>query len=179
MWCGTPLHVTAFHGNTEIAELLIKNEAKVHAKNVDGQTPLYRALYAAIHSFYSIEEQLPIINLLLEHQAEVDSIDRHGYTPLHRAVRWGPKEAVELLLDNKADVNTTDNRGDTPLDCIVEAITKAKGTDPQNHIEFLLEIAKLLIANGADVNAVAERYFPPFSFATWRNKNNQAIKNYL
>ena len=54
----TPLHVAAWRGQRKIAELLIAKSANVNAKDVDGETPLDRAIK------YKKNE---IADLLLQH----------------------------------------------------------------------------------------------------------------
>ena len=41
----TPLHIACFQGHLKIAELLIKNGAKLDAKDKEGDTPLANAVY--------------------------------------------------------------------------------------------------------------------------------------
>ena len=67
----------------------------------------------------------------------------HGNTLLHRAVRGGNKELVELLVANGAEMNPKNKSGYTPLSYI--------GWPTHYQTENHREIAKFLIANGADV----------------------------
>ena len=58
MWRRTPLHWAASRGQKEIAELVIAKGSEVNAKNVDGDTPLDRAITS---------KQAEIANLLRKH----------------------------------------------------------------------------------------------------------------
>lgn len=65
-----------------------------------------------------------------------DSEDR---TLLFYAILDDYQEAVQLLIDRKIEVNTHDKNGWTPLHYAAD--------------NYQVELAKILIANGADVNA--------------------------
>ena len=83
----------------------LDNGASVHARDAQGETPLYA----------SIPVSVDIVRLLLEAGASVHARNAYGMTPLHDASIWGHIEIVRLLLEAGADVNAQDNRGWTPL----------------------------------------------------------------
>jgi hypothetical protein len=60
---------------------------------------------------------------------------KHSCTPLHLAARYGHSDVAELLLANKANARVNNNCT-TPL-----------------HFAMTADVAKLLLAHGADVNA--------------------------
>ena len=99
----TPLHLAAFNGHKEIAELLTDKGADVNAK-VDGWTPLHSATTKEV------------AELLIDNGADVNAKDSVRWTPLHRAAVDGHKEIVELLIAEGADVNAQHDDGGTPLD---------------------------------------------------------------
>jgi len=135
----TPLHIAAFIGRTDVAELLLANKADVNAKDINGLTPLHVAagyghkdvanLFLANKANVNAKSnsgQTPlhmaagggyvdVVQLLLASESNVDAKDDNGFTPLLFAAQNGHKEVVQLLLDNKADVNAKNNSGGTPL----------------------------------------------------------------
>ena len=51
----TPLHIAAFHGHKDVAELLIAKGADVNAKDKEGWTPLHEA---ALYDHTAVSELL-------------------------------------------------------------------------------------------------------------------------
>src|SRR5205085_7923041 len=79
--------------------------------------------------------------VLLASGAEANANPSVG-TPLHIASSRGDKQMAELLLSSKASVNMTNADGETPL--------HSAAPYP--------EMAKFLLANGADVSARSRAY---------------------
>ncbi len=87
-----------------------------------------------------------MIKLLIDRGANVRAIDDTHHTPLHLASN---KETAQLLIDAGADVNAKTRRtGETLLHSA--AWNAAQGA--KKSYQMYLDLAKLLIANGADVN---------------------------
>jgi ankyrin repeat protein len=154
----TPLHRAAREGHKEVAELLIAAGADLNTKDKEGKTPLYHAARWG---------HTNIAALLIAAGADVNAKDDKGRTPLDRAVGYteivallrkhggktseelnalidaaeaGNIEAVKQHLAAGMDVNAKDEDGVTPL----------HETALWGHNE----VAELLIANGAEVNAI-------------------------
>lgn len=77
-----------------------------------------------------------LAQFLIEHKADVNAIDENKRTPLSYAAMYKNLPMIKLLVASHANVNVHDSFGYTPL-----------------HLSDL-EIAKFLLANGADPNAV-------------------------
>ncbi len=90
---GTPLHWAAADnknqtGTGSIARLLIKQGARVDARNRGGYTPLHWAARRG---------NIVVVKLLVEHRADVNARDNNGVTPLSMAKEKSQTEVVELL----------------------------------------------------------------------------------
>ena len=170
----TPLLGAAAGSHKEIVELLISKDADVNAKNLSEWTPLHSA---------ANNGHKEIVGLLIANGADVnvkESSGGMGMTPLHLAVNNHQKEIVELLIAAGAYVNAKRTGGAMPLDFTVgkpkiaallrkhgakhsKQFKKVKqhiaaGTNVNSALHSAAkygqkEIAELLIANGADVNA--------------------------
>ncbi|NDQ56143.1 MAG: hypothetical protein GZ088_03595 [Acidipila sp.] len=138
----SPLHMAAWRGQKDVAELLLASGADVNAKDNFNITPLQTA---------AMFDHKDVAQLLLAHKADVNAKNNKGTTSLHYAAISGYKDVVELLLASKADVNARRIDGDTPL--IWAAMTGSK------------DVAELLLANGADVNANGRNARTPLQVA--------------
>lgn len=171
----TPLHLAAWKGHKDVAELLLANKADVNAKDNLDRTPLY---YAVRYGHRDMVE------LLLGNKAEVSAKNELGETPLHLAAEGGHKDIAELLLTNSADVNAKDVNGWTPLHYAAQIGNKevaelllgskaeinAKTYDGCTPLHYAAmngnkEVAKLLLSSKAEVNAKNNRGYTPLYFA--------------
>ena len=106
----TGLHLAAFFGQEEAAELLLARGAEVNlvARNANIHvTPLHSAA-AGSHS--------GIVKLLLEHGADPNAAQDGGFTPLHSAANNDDRESAEALLEAGADPTLKTDDGRTPAD---------------------------------------------------------------
>jgi hypothetical protein len=110
MWF-TPLAVAARMGLVRVVELLLKNNADVHAH---GRRILHLVARWGLH------DRAGVFKVLLNHGADVHAKDGRGYTPLHSAVHgssaanpWVRVHVARLLIHYGADVLARNNFGDT------------------------------------------------------------------
>jgi len=93
--------------------------------------------------FYAIRTKasLEAIKLLLEYGIDIFAIDEDKVSVLDTAIKFKRKDVVELCIDQKMDINTTKRKsGILPLQ-----LSACFGD---------MEIAELLLKNGANINAV-------------------------
>jgi len=106
----TGLHLAAFFGQEQAAELLLARGAEVNlvARNASIHvTPLHSAA-AGSHS--------GIVKLLLEHGADPNAAQDGGFTPLHSAANNDDRESAEALLEAGADPTLKTDDGRTAAD---------------------------------------------------------------
>lgn len=128
---GTALQYAAESGHEDIVRLLLERGGNPQLADRNGETPLHFAATAAI------------ARLLVDHGADVRARTHSGVTPLHLACSGA---IAELLIRHGAEVDAMATQGEvggTPL-------YGAAFLDPYDR----LDVARVLLANGADVNAV-------------------------
>ena len=115
-----------------------------------------------------------MVSILIGSGADIEKPGRDGLRPLHNAVISGRKDIVTVLIDKGAKANSRDSQGRTPLlwfaaiagnDIQIAKVLLAAGADPRIEetvdqlqpldfaaINGAVELAKILISNGVDVN---------------------------
>ena len=178
----TPLHGAAYKGRLEIVKLLLEHGATTCINDQDeyGNTPLSWAVLAkrgevakllrkyggkilkkkvTLHDAARDGNHRKVKELLKAHPEQVSGKDKLGITPLHHAAHQGHKAVVKLLLANKAKVNEKDQKNETPL------YTAVNSNDEKKR-DARIEIAKLLLKHGANVNAAEKTFgFTPLNRA--------------
>lgn len=92
----SPLTLSLFFENTDIASLLIRFGANIHYRRKHGLTALHEAAAA---------NEVKISKELLAYGADIHAFDAYDRTPLHNAVSRQYYEMSELLLENGAKVD--------------------------------------------------------------------------
>jgi ankyrin repeat protein len=137
----TALHIASQQGNKDVVALLLDKGAQVNAEDKNFDTPLS----FAVHS-----KSIDTIQLLLEHGAKPDwRADTVGFTPLFMAVWEGNTDIAARLLKHTTDQN--------------QITASLFFTTDRN-----LEITKLLLARGANVNITGGYNATPLDFALLR-----------
>lgn len=166
----TPLHIWAANAfSEEIGELLLAKGVGVNVKTKNSDTPLLLAAQF---------DKPSAISVLLKHGADVSAKDKYGWMPLHNAVTFTDNvKVVEMLIDHGADIEKTVGDGYTPLilaakydhklvaDYLIGKKANINAHESFFHLTPLhfavgttdIDLAKLLIQRGADINARATK----------------------
>lgn len=147
----TPLMMSSFNGNEEVALLLVQNGADIHAKDTGGYGSLHWAAFNGHDN---------LVKLLIEKNADTNALSNHGWTPLLQASSRGHLIAARHLIDGGANVNLATNEGWTPLH-------KAAAN---GHTEMV----KLLLTRGANRDAEYQDGTTPLALAA-KNKHDDIV----
>lgn len=196
----TPLHYAVIYNNREIMNLLLLNNANPNICDFSGCTPFHLAVingdlltvsqlfswsilpnnfninlnlrtnsgHTAIH-FAGKQNNLNLVNFLLKFNADPNkAVLSNGFTALHYASAHGNKDMVQMLLDRNAKIDGVFLAGEngycaTPLH--LASINKK------------LEIAEILLQNGANINYLSLINKKPIDYAI--ANNDKALLNYF
>jgi ankyrin repeat protein len=86
---------------------------------------------------WSPEHDLEIVHIMVQNGASTNYVDETGMSPLLRFVQCSCLGPLQLMIENGADVNFCDPHGRNGLMWVSD-----------------VDIARLLIASGANINAV-------------------------
>jgi hypothetical protein len=145
------LLLATHHNAIDVARILIDTGANVNVMDNITDSPY---LYAGA------EGRLEILRMALAHGADLASVNRYGGTALIPAAHHGHIETVRELLKTGIDIDHINYLGWTAL---LEAIILGDGGPTY------IEIIRLLIAAGADINIADEENVTPLAHSTTRN----------
>jgi hypothetical protein len=130
------------------------------------------------------------VKKFIDNGHDVNSVDSDGATPLHFT---DTKEIAELLISKGANVNAKDNFGNTTLHLSDNPVTVEflinqgarvnetgfKGYTALHSAAMYgdIEVAKILVANGADVFVINEQFMSPIEVA--KSKKHDNLVTYL
>jgi ankyrin repeat protein len=187
----SPLLVAVQNGFYDIAAYLIDHGAQPNLANNKGWTPLYLAVKIRNQETTALpapstDGVLPMIGTLLDHganpnlQIKADTeihqgmtalwLKEAGATPLLRAALCGDLTVVKLLLAHGADplIPTFDHT--TPL-MVASGVGWADGMLHEYSDDQTMEVVKLLISLGADVNAANDHGITALHGAGYKGAN--------
>jgi len=104
----TLLHLAAFFGQPEVAEMLLAAGADANAEACN------KMRVQPLHSV-AAADQTQIALALIAHGADVNARQQGGFTPLHTAAQNGTLASVRARLDHGADPSTRTDDGKTAV----------------------------------------------------------------
>lgn len=165
----TPLRIACDQVHVNIVKMLINAGADVNHVDINNISPLN---VACKYGEYTIVESL------INGKASIDLSDNQGNTPLLRACEFGHLNIVQLLIKMDCDLLHANNMGWTPLLVAVRQkygdiinLLQMQGASFGKGDLFVacekghIQIVKLLIDKGFDINAEGEDGLCPFMFA--------------
>jgi ankyrin repeat protein len=141
----THLHLLASYSFSMVS-VLLERGVNPNVKDDKGGTPLFYAEGA---------KDVQIMELLIAQGGDVNARDYDGYTALHWAAMAGHAGTVAVLLRGGADTEVLANDGTTALH-----IASYSGCD--------VEVPRLLVEYGANVNAATPTGYRPLHYAAYR-----------
>lgn len=180
------LVAAALLGNvTEVRQMVTADPALLSARNMFGAGAVHAAHYCGhaavlgalrdsgllIDGFLAAE--LGLLDELGEALATdpklAASFDESRSTALHGAVYWGQRQAAEMLLDAGADPNAVSRDGFLQIAPLGSAIATTPGIpQPSDNEDTVLELVRLLLERGADVNGRRADGTTALHSACWR-----------
>ncbi|MGB6657313.1 MAG: quinoprotein dehydrogenase-associated putative ABC transporter substrate-binding protein [Methylovirgula sp.] len=154
----SPLNIAALQRDPELVKFLLDHGANANVRGSSGMTPLLESV---------MQDDVPTLKVLAAHGANLESRTSESATPLAFAIAEDKMKAALALIDAGAPVNTKSTKlGLTPL-------MVASGREPYEvsisgqrhelenlsldpHYPDALQVARTLIAHGADVKAVSD-----------------------
>ena len=179
---GTPINVAARNGHLAVVRYLGEQQpSQLDLADTNGLTPLINA---------ATNGHLDVVRYLNEQGANREATDVFGMTPLNRASCDGHLEVVRYLVEQAANIDKADSGGNTPLIVAtcndnVEVVRylleqgadrdKADSLNGWTSLHFAahgghLEITKLLMVYGADLNARNNYDRLPIDEADWNDE---------
>jgi ankyrin repeat protein len=171
----SPLRKALRSQKPDVVELLLKGGANVNSRNIYNSTLLHEAVESG---------NINIVQLLLGHGADVNALDSFGDSSLHKALRSQNNDFEEFLVNRATNANTPHNQYSMPpfhemqqgiyamaqllLGHGANVNARGRGHKTLLHLASLggsLDVSRLLVERGADVDAQDDKFQTPFSMA--------------
>jgi ankyrin repeat protein len=140
------------NARSDILKLLLEAGADPAKANRHGYSPLHWAANMEEGNGASLE----FMRLLIDHGAPVNPADQFGETPFLTACGRGLMGVAKFLIDRGANVIAKKSKGQTALHALSNS-----NCDP----DIQVELAGVLLAHGADINAVNDSGLTPADHA--------------
>ncbi len=160
----TALFFAAREGDEDTVRLLLDYGADVHAKQREvifgpwrpkGQEKL---LYVSSILMQAAQEgNYAVMHMLLDKGAKVNEVDSCGVSPLMFAVYRGHTEVARLLLNEGAAPNIKAFKRKDLSDTLCGKYPETTALVLSARYSHATEIARMLLAKGADINSVDDR----------------------
>ncbi|XP_070207925.1 E3 ubiquitin-protein ligase MIB2-like isoform X2 [Littorina saxatilis] len=153
----SPLQLACKVENAEMVGLIL-------AKDSSNVNQLKENDVAAIHICVQDDFIEGVRLLVTNGNADINMpTTRQGLTALHMACLTANVRMVETLLELGADVNVQEHKGETPTHLAMGGTdgSDKSNTEKEEDIQNRLHISRLLIINGAFVDAVNQKGRPP------------------
>ncbi len=134
---GTVLMQAAVSGNKETFDLALAAGASTSTVDSDGDNLLHCA---------AIGGNVDVLEAVLDMGLDINGADNRGMTPLLLAAQSGRTDAVQLLIDRGGNVAARNQSGETAIHNLGELFWRQMDS-------VALNTARVLLANGVDVNA--------------------------
>jgi ankyrin repeat protein len=190
------LGLAIFNGNYDLGSFLVDSKSKVNQADTQGFTPLFWAVdrrnmeTAPNFPWMVTADPLPLIKQLLDAGANPNALVNNTprarmragsprivfATPLMRAAFAGDLELVKLLLAKGADPTIVSKDSETMIEAAA-ALGFIQGYQKGKSAAERLEVIKLLVDLGADVNAADDYGITPLMAAA--NMGEVSIIQYL
>jgi ankyrin repeat protein len=156
-----PIHTAAHQRDSDMIALLVKHGADVNEPDSEGWTPLLHAAF---------RNHVPSVTELVKFGASMEVTTPQGFTPLAVALEEGKFFAAKALLDAGAKADARLVRDDlTALMVIASKPQVQRRAQSINQGPSAVDMARLLIAKGADVNARSKTGVTPLMVAATFN----------
>ncbi|KAI9309588.1 ankyrin repeat-containing domain protein [Cunninghamella echinulata] len=146
VWRSTPCSVANLKGHLSMVQYLLSlpdSSVNVDFPDEEGLTMLHHAVAEKVTNKKDIEQNLRRIQILMDKNANVNSVTVNGETVLHHLVR--STHYKKHLFERTHNSNTI--------------------LDDEECIEYQLEMAKIILNAGADINALNTDNETPFAVA--------------
>lgn len=153
VWGDTALHMAAEHAKNSTIQVLLDHGAQLESKSYFNEDT---AMMAAVRNGRKATAEY-----LLDQNARIEAVDVSGRSALMIAAENGFVRNTEMLLGRKADVRAVDYNGSTALHL---AARNAGEMSSQNSADII----RMLLSEGADVNAKNEKNQTPLDKAVNR-----------